>query len=55
MDNTHVIKEQHKEEAKSQWWDWGATSTGSAFRIRRKLQPQSHSVHLTRLRLQHAQ
>lgn len=21
MDKTHVIKEQHKEEAKSQWWD----------------------------------
>lgn len=21
MNNTHVIKEQHKEEVKSQWWD----------------------------------
>ena len=29
----------------------GATGTGSAFRIRRKLWPQPHSVHLTRLLL----
>lgn len=40
MDKSQVIKEQRGEEAKSQWWRRGATGTGSAFRICRKLQPQ---------------